>query len=59
MVKAKLWTGKRFKACERKVMKTWQSKKSADAICAAAWRKKYWAKKMASMAAAWRRRKRK
>lgn len=45
----------RFKKLSKKIQKSGKSKKSADAIAASIWRKKYWAKKFAKMAAAGRR----
>jgi hypothetical protein len=52
MTKAKLGSGARFKAGVKKIeKKEGLSKSSAGAIMAAAGRKKYGAKKMASMAA--------
>lgn len=52
MAKAKLGSGARFKAGEKKIMKKeGLSKKSAGAIMAKAGRAKYGAKKMAKMAA--------
>lgn len=55
--KPKLGSGKRFAALEGKVEKEGYSKDAAKAIAASAGRKKYGAKKMASMAAAGKRRK--
>lgn len=54
--KAKLGSGKRFKALESKVKKEGYGKEAAAAIAASAGRKKYGAKKMAKMAAAGRKR---
>lgn len=52
MKKAKLGSGKRFSAGSKKIQeKEGYSKERADAIMAAAGRKKYGAKKMSSMAA--------
>jgi hypothetical protein len=57
MKKAKLGSGKRFKALTNKIEKSGKSAESAKKIAAAAGRKKYGAKKMASMAAQGRKRK--
>lgn len=58
MAKAKLGSGARFKAGQKKIMKKeGLSKKAAGAIMAKAGRKKYGANKMAKMAAAGRRKK--
>lgn len=51
MKKEKLGTGKRFKSLSKSIQKDGKSKKQADAIAASIGRKKYGAKKMASMAA--------
>lgn len=47
---AKLGSGGRFKALTNKLEKSGKSAESAKAIAASIGRKKYWAKKMASMA---------
>jgi hypothetical protein len=57
MKKPKLGSGGRFKALTNKLKKEGKSAESADAIAASAGRKKYGAKKMASMAAKGRARK--
>jgi hypothetical protein len=57
MAKAKLGSGKRFKAGQEKLEKKGMSKQEAGAIMASAGRKKYGSKKMAAMAAAGRKRK--
>lgn len=49
--KPKLGSGARFKALSDKLEKKGYSEKSSDAIAASIGRKKYGAKKMASMAA--------
>jgi hypothetical protein len=51
MAKPKLGSGARFKALSNKIQASGKSKEAADAISAAVGRKKYGAKKMASMAA--------
>lgn len=51
--KPKLWSGKRFANCVKKVSKRY-GKDSAKRICAAAWIKKYWKKKMMELAKKWR-----
>lgn len=51
MAKAKLGTGARFKALTNKLEKKGKSEEAAKAIAATVGRKKYGAKKMASMAA--------
>lgn len=51
MKKPKLGSGGRFKALTNKIEKSGKSEKSAKAIAASIGRKKYGAKKMASMAA--------
>jgi hypothetical protein len=51
MKKAKLGTGKRFAAGEKKIEKEGIGKKEAGAIMASAGRKKYGAKKFNKMAA--------
>lgn len=56
-MKAKLGTGARFKAGVKKLTSKGMSKKGAGAVMAVAGRKKYGAKKMATMAAAGRKRK--
>lgn len=48
--KPALGSGKRFKALEEKIEKSGKSKEAAKAIAASVGRKKYGAKKMASMA---------
>jgi hypothetical protein len=55
MKKAKLGSGARFKAVEKKARAS--GARNPAAVAAAAGRKKYGAKKMAAMAAAGRRRK--
>jgi len=50
-MKAKLGSGKRFSALKKKVEGEGYSAKSAGAIAASAGRKKYGAKKMASLSA--------
>ena len=55
--KAKLGSGKRFKAVSKSIQKSGKSKKSADAIAASIGRKKYGKKKFQKMAAAGKRRK--
>ena len=54
MAKAKLGSGKRFKALTDKLEKSGKSADSAKAIAASIGRKKYGAKKMSSMAKAGR-----
>lgn len=56
-MKAKLGSGKRFKALSNKIQKQGKSKKTANAIAAAVGRKKYGKKKMTKMAVAGKRRK--
>jgi len=53
--KAPLGSGWRFKACTQKMKRQGKSDKSARAICASIWIKKYWKKQMAKWAAKWRR----
>lgn len=55
--KAKLGSGKRFKAVSTSIQKSGKSKKAADAIAASIGRKKYGKKKFQKMAAAGKRRK--
>lgn len=57
MAKAKLGSGARFKKLEGKVEKEGYSEESAKKIAASVGRKKYGAKKMASMATAGKKRK--
>ena len=47
----------KFKELSKKIQKQWKSKKSADAIAASIWIKKYGKAGMAKKAAAWRARK--
>ena len=56
MAKAKLGSGKRFKALQSKVEDEGYDAKAAKAIAAAAGRKKYGATKMADLAAKGRKR---
>lgn len=56
MAKAKLGSGKRFKALEGKIEKEGKSKGAAKAIAASIGRKKYGNKKMSKMAAAGKKR---
>ena len=55
--KAKVGSGKRFKAVSKSIQKSGKSKKAADAIAASIGRKKYGKKKFQKMAAAGKRRK--
>lgn len=55
--KPKLGSGARFKALSDKIEKSGKSKESADKIAASIGRKKYGAKKMASMSTAGRKKK--
>jgi hypothetical protein len=57
MAKAKLGSGDRFKALEKKGEKEGYSKEGAAAMAASVGRKKYGEKKMAAMSAAGKKRK--